>query len=216
MLGISQVQTANGFATAASVTATLSSVPVAGNLLVAVVMGNNNVNSDLITGWTQADVDPFGGSARTVTILYKIASGSESTSVTATHTAANEMQIWVAEYARYGAWSLDVSAHDGTNSAATATSRATGTTPITNQTVELAIAAVAMGNTVTNLSWTNGFTTQADLTRIHVAHLAPGRIAAVSSVASWTTGRIAGGVIAVFKSVGPTAPVTRARRLARV
>jgi hypothetical protein len=201
---------ANDLVAAASVAATLDAPPTAGNLIVAVVYSYQpGSNATLITGFTQAAIDPFSTFYRVV-IFYRVAQGGDSATVTATRTAGEEMALWVGEYSESGTWSLDVVANDGQDMGTGVTSRATGTTAATAQNNELAIAAVARGNTITGPSWSNSFTNRHDGSRINVGEKILAATATQTSTLSWTTTRIAGGAIAVFKptATGGDAPWT--------
>lgn len=203
MPAITLVQQANNFnAAGASTTATLAAVPTAGNLLVAVAEGSDNANADTITGWTLAINDPIAGSTYNLSILYRVAVAGDAAAVQVTQTASSEVSLWIGEYRYPGAWSLDVTAKDNQNSSTGGTSRATGLCAPTAQVVELAVAAVGQGNTSSAQTWTNDFLNVHDGSRIHVAHKSLASITTPTSTMSWTTTRIAGGCIAVFKPVG--------------
>lgn len=198
---VTLVQQANNFTAAASTTATLGATPTVDNLLVAVASGTNNINADTITGFTQATVDIFVGSTYTITILYRVVQGGDGTGYTMTHTASSEASLWIGEYSSTGTWSLDVVANDGSNSATGGTTRPTGTTTATAQSEELAIGAVGQGNTSSAQSWSNSFAVVYDGSRIHVASKVLSATATQTSTMSWTTTRVSGGCIAVFKAV---------------
>jgi hypothetical protein len=146
----------NGFS---SVTATFTTAPTAGNLLIAVFgeSGSNNINTP--SGWTSAVIDQNtspGGA-----IFYKIASGSEST-VTVTTTGGTStsygMGLQLYEYSGMAATSpLDAVATSGSGSGTSLTSGSVTTT----QAGDLLIsgAEIIVGATFT---WGSSFTEEFD------------------------------------------------------
>lgn len=208
---IAHVQTAKVNSNLLNTVVTFGAGATAGNLLVAVISGvatGPGTKEWTSSGWSKASQDSFGGAGNAsaqVEIMYKIAAGGE-TAVTFTGwgTSAWFTSIVMAEWSGIDTSSpLDVFANDGSNSASAVTSRATGTTGTTAQNDELAVAAVGQGNTVTALSWTNSFATRDSNAQagsgVYLADKILSATGTVTSTASWTTSRIAGGCVATFK-----------------
>jgi len=91
-------QDASNTSAAASVSATYAATPTKGRLLVAAVWSNKPTGSNLITNWTVVQDRPLVASGNSVTVLAKIATGSESTTVTATSSTATNMRLFITEY----------------------------------------------------------------------------------------------------------------------
>jgi hypothetical protein len=148
-----------------TVSVTLSSAPVQGNLLVAIVSANNSSTLTL-SGWSVA-LDASGQNVSQV-IFYKIAGASESATVTATRTGGGAIGIQVFQYSGIATSSpLDQTA---TGTAATSISNASGTftcgSVTTGQANELLIAGVAnrtAAGTNVNNAWSSSFTERLDL-----------------------------------------------------
>src|ERR1035437_4260261 len=127
------VQSASQTATTTPVTATLSSTPIKGNLLVAVVVANVAGASVSISGFTSAKIQAFVATG-SVEIFFKICDGTDTTSIQAVGTLATLMQIHVFEFSGFNttiASVLDLTASTA-DSGVTVTSRASGTTGTTN------------------------------------------------------------------------------------
>jgi hypothetical protein len=205
-VAIAFVQTAKAQNSLQNVTPTFGAGATAGNLLVAVICGTSFGQGEWTsTGWAKATKDIFATSY-TVEIMYLVAAGGE-TGVTFTSAGTTPWvhSVVMAEYSGLHPVSpLDVFANDGTNSGAGVTSRATGTTAATAQNNELAIAAVGHGNTVTSLTWTNSYVTRDSEAQagsgVYLAERILVTTSTQTSVASWTTARIAGGCIATFRA----------------
>lgn len=121
------------------------------------VQGLSGGSGSTITGWTQAVSKIDSSASADVTILYKIALGSESTLVTAAGPGNTVMNIAIYEYTGF----LGIPTLDKTASAnATSTSIATGTTTTTTKANELLIAGGEMNSLVTLTSWSNSFNTR--------------------------------------------------------
>lgn len=208
-MAIAFVQSAKAQGNTKTITPTFGAGATAGNLLVATLSGTSAQPVAKVwtsTGWTEAARDPFSSDVYGVAIMYKVAAGGETAVGFAIDGSSGFFHSAVmAEYSGLAATSpLDVFANDGTNSGSGTTSRATGTTGTTSQNDELAIAAVGHGNTVTSLSWTNSFATRDSNAQagsgVYLADKILSATGTVTSTASWTTSRIAGGCVATFKA----------------
>ena len=145
----------NGFT---SVTATFTTAPTAGNLLIAVFgeSGSNNINTP--SGWQVAIVDQNNSPGGA--IFYKIASGSEST-VTVTTTGGTStsygMGLQLYEYSGMAATSpLD----DTASNSGTGTSLTSGSVT-TTQAGDLLISGAAI-MTAATFTWGDSFTEEFD------------------------------------------------------
>lgn len=194
-------QDATGSSATTSVTATYPGATTTGRLLIACVGHKNSTSAATITGWTQATTTFAPATSVTLTILYRIADGTEA-AITANRASATAMTLAIFEYQGNEAAPLDaiVTAGDG----GTPTSLAIGPTATLSQADELAIAAIALGNTFSAPSWTNGFTNHATISvansGLMVADLVVAATTALSTTGSWTTGRSAAGAIVTFKA----------------
>jgi len=146
----------NGFS---SVTATFTTAPTAGNLLIAVFgeSGNNIINTP--SGWQVAVV--YQNTSPGGAIFYKIASGSEST-VTVTTTLGSSMSygmgLQLYEYSGMAATSpLDAVATPSSGSGTSLTSGSVTTT----QACDLLISGAAI-NTAATFTWGSSFTEEFD------------------------------------------------------
>jgi hypothetical protein len=148
----------NGTDGFSSVTATFTTAPTAGNLLIAVFgeSGSNNINTP--SGWQVAIVDQNtspGGA-----IFYKIASGSEST-VTVTTTGGTStsygMGLQLYEYSGMAATSPldDTASNSGTGTSLTSTS------VTTTQAGDLLISGAEI-NVSATFTWGSSFTEEFD------------------------------------------------------
>jgi len=202
MSSIAQVQKASATAATNSVTATFGATPTPNNLLIAVVLNTTDTAGGVITGWTVvpgATVQFTGANVDITVMLYKIAGVGESTSVTATASGATLMELAIFEYSGLvTSLPVDKVATAGNGNTSAATSQSSGTTAVTSQPLELAIAAVGTGNSVTSLTWSNSFTAQVDTTRVHVGDKILAAPGAQESTASWTTARVPAGLIVTF------------------
>lgn len=215
-MAIAFVQTAKVNSTLLVITPTFGAGATVGNLLVVTLSGAANgagTKEWTSAGWAKAAQDPFQTDTYQVEIMYKIAAGGETAvSFTGWGTSNFFSSAVMSEYSGLSATPLDVVANDGSNSGAAVTSRATGTTAVTSQNDELAIAAVGHGNTVTNLTWTNSFNTRDSSAQagsgVYMAEKILSATGAQTSTATWTTSRIAGGCIATFlaSAEAPPAP----------
>lgn len=150
-------QDAQGTSTAASsVSATYAATPTANNLLIAIVGdsdGSNNATA--ISGWSKA-VQGNVSTANEVTVFYKVATGAESTTVTATTSATVNADMAIHEYSGLATSSpLDKTANAG--SSLPTSSTGTGTTPTTTVVSELLIVAGFCSGIPSFTSWSNSF-----------------------------------------------------------
>lgn len=156
-MAISRITTqdATGTNAGTSVSATYAVTPTSGNLLVAIIQDNGAGISTTITGWIQAVTDSSSGTAEAY-IFYRIANGTESTTVTANNSGATLMNIAIYEYR--GLSTSLVLDKTVSNTGGAGSSVSTGTTPTTTASNELLVAGVGVfGVTATSPSWTNSF-----------------------------------------------------------
>lgn len=196
-------QDASNTSATTSVSAVYASTPTAGNLLVACVDVRGTASAPTIPGWSVAAIGN-GTTSVALTILYKVADGSESTTVTATRASATAMAIAISEYSGLSASPLDAAITSSGTSVATL---AIGPTATLAQADELAIAAVGLGGTFSAESWTNSFNNRASVSAANAALITADQIVAattaLSTTASWTTNRSINGAIATFKGAAP-------------
>lgn len=196
-----------GSVAGASKTLTFDSTPTEGNLLVAIGRGTNAVSNASITGWTLA-TSTLVTSAGTMGLWYKVAGAGESKDVVLNWTSSTQIDMSIMEWSGITSTNpLDQIGHTDNTGSAVST-RSSGTTPTTTQVDELSIAAFAMGAAVTAESYTNTYTEQVNNASVlFVASKVLSATGAQETTESWTTARLAGGLIATFKktSVAPTA-----------
>jgi hypothetical protein len=152
---IAFVQTAHIGGTTATITATFTTTPVAGNLLVAIAGTRQSSTMTMPLGWTPA-IDSGLVAAPHQAIYYKIAGALEPKSVGLVNTAAvSALQIY--EYS--GATTLL------TSGTATGTSLAVGTGSLTTTDAYTLLFGGVVANVGTAFSaWSNGFTEVNDFT----------------------------------------------------
>lgn len=204
MTTISNVQAPKYGSGTTSATVSWDSTPTAGNLLIARSYVLGGTSSGAITGWTQVINVLYGAGNRYVAIYWKIAGASEG-DVTCSATSATTTRLVIEEWSSSTGWPSDPfdqsasTATDGT----LVTSRSSGTTGTTAVADELAVAVWASGNTVTAISFTNSFTLSFEQPTGSLtfwgAHKVLSSTGTVETTASWTTSRVCGGAIGVFR-----------------
>lgn len=195
------VQSASNTALTTPVTATLSSTPVKGNLLVALVNANVAAGSVTISGFSSAVNVATNIGIGSTQIFYKICDGTDTTSISAVGTLATLMHLHVFEFGGFNTTTgsvLDLTAST-VDGGITTTTRSSGTTGTTNLANELVIAGV--GTLLTNgglVSWSNSFITGITTTDLMSSYLITTAVGAQTSTATWSTTQKAAGVIATF------------------
>lgn len=205
-MAIAQVQKQRSQTNAASTTATFSSAATAGNLLVAIAYTNGNQSSLDVTGFTLAVKTNYSGTAASVGIWYKIASGGE-TGVTST--GMTICRLHIAEYS-----GIDPTPIDQTNSNTqnTTTTISTGsiTTTVADELIVTGAANVASSSGTR--SWDNSFNVLYDDAtgpRLLSGELIVSSVGTYSSTATLhTSNSNSGAVIASFKGVSGPPPAT--------
>lgn len=185
----------------ATVSATFTQAPEAGNLLVAFITASVGVGSIAISnsGWT-AGPSIAVGIAGGMAAFYKVAaSGGGDTTVTSTATLATFMDLQIFEWDGIdNAVPLDKSATSA-DSGSGVTSHATGSTGTLTQANELAVGAVAQ---VTanggGASWNSSFATDVVTTHLISGDLTVTSTSALNPTASWTNSVRAAGLIMTF------------------
>lgn len=200
------VQSASATALTTPVSATLSSTPKVGNLLVASVTANVTAANISISGFTSAVSVALAAGIWANEVFYKICDGTDTTSISAVGTLATVMQLHVFEFSGFNIANASVLDKTATtaDSGLTVTSRASGTTASTTTTDQLAFASIGMSSTNGgSLSWTNSFATGLTTTDLATAYLITTATGAQSTTASWSTLALSAGCITTFiASVG--------------
>jgi hypothetical protein len=190
-------------ATAATntVTTSFTNTPTSGNLLIAVLQStaNGTPTGDSVTGFTFAVRVQQGGAAH-LALYYKVAGASESKNVVGTWTSSTNLNLAIMEWSGITSATLDKTASTATTGSGV-TSRSSGTTATTTANIELCIAAFGQGNTTTAQSFSNSFTDEfsPDTVPMAIASLITSSTGTYETTESWTTSRVAGGLIATFK-----------------
>ena len=207
----------NGFS---SITATFTTAPTAGNLLIAVFgeSGSNNIATP--SGWSVATV--YQNNSPGGAIFYKIASGSEST-VTVTTSGGSStsygMGLQLYEYDGMARTSpLDAVA---TPSSGTGTSLTSGSLT-TTQSCDLLMSGAAI-NTSATFTWGSSFTEEFDFHNPGTNQRSfSGADRAATSAGSYSSSATASAsaawsaLLAAFKMAAPTpTPTSRQHRLSR-
>jgi len=184
------------------VTSSFTNTPTEGNLLVCYATGTTVIgNASIENNWTLA-ISALYSTTATLSIWYKVAGAAESKDVTVTWTSSTTTTVKAFEYSGILNPVLDKTAKTD-HTGGTVTSRSSGTTDTITAAVELCIAAIKLGNTISSESWSNSFATlwRTSSTPVDVVgSLTTSAAAAIETTLSWTTARYAGGCIATFKS----------------
>jgi hypothetical protein len=186
---------------AASATVTFDSTPTLGNLLLAWGMcADQLIANASISGWTLA-ISAQKGSTSSIGLWYKVAAAGEAAGVTLNWTGATGTKVAIEEWS--GVSVLDRTAKTDTTGGSV-TSRSSGTTAATRAAVELCVVGVGLGNTVTSPAWSNSFTPEFALPVGGIVLCGGSRVVSArgtyESTLSWTTARVAGGLIATFRA----------------
>jgi hypothetical protein len=148
------------------ISVTLNTPATANNLLITCVAIDKASGTITIpSGFTL--VQKGEGGISSGAMAYKIATGGETT-ISWSWTLNEEGSVWIGEYSGLTTTNvLDVSAENEAYLSIATNTISTGTTPTTTQANELAIALFAADSGVsvgTTRTWTNGFTTLAEIT----------------------------------------------------
>ena len=147
--------TSDSAASATSVSASFSSNPVAGHLLVAVLGARDDTVINAPSGWSTA-INESGVPSQA--IFYKIAAGSSDKSVTVTTSVATRLGLSVLEYSGITA----ASELDQTVSATGKGGTVTFGSVTTTQRVELLVAAATVDGNISTTGYSDSFTLEID------------------------------------------------------
>jgi hypothetical protein len=183
-----------------SITATFSSTPIEGSLLIAAFAPYAaHSGATAPGGWTLAESKDQATAAVSIGIYYRVAGASEPTGVTFTYSPSSRLALHTLEYTGLLTSSpLDVTA-DNEGGAGGVTSLASGTTAATAQARELAF--VAFAHSATGRTYTNGFTEQTATNDLGTAHKLVEATGAQSTTGSWTGSNPTAAAIATFKAI---------------
>jgi hypothetical protein len=190
-----------------SATTTYGSTPTSGNLMIAVLfVDDNNGVMTYPSGFTKVVEELSQSSAqRTVTVLYKAAGASESSSFSGGSSTAASTQLDLYEYSGFVAPVVDQSSH---NASALSTSISTSVPASLNNPEKLAIAVLALG-TGSSPVWTGGFNVRHNTAAVTIVDQIVSSTASITAAVSWTTSASPALVLATFQSYTPP-PVSRA------
>lgn len=182
-----------------SATATYGSATTAGNLLIARAKGTAATAGGTIPGWTAAVSVQYGPASGWITILYKIADGTETTA-TVTFASATATALEIEEWNNTDPFTgLDKTASTGTSNS---TTKSTGTTATTTVNDELCIAFCAMAGVVTSPSWSNSFSTDFSEPSGAIVEVGGSKVVSTTgaqeTTCTWTTSRYNAACIATF------------------
>jgi len=194
---IEEVQLKYAQAAAAEVTVVLDSTPIEGNLLTASVYASGTADEDMsVAGFAKVISSEYSTVPKDVVLYWKVAGAAESTSVVATATGSDNSDMIVQEWA--GVNAVDQSVANPNVGGVTEMLSGEITTTVND---ELLIAVWGLGaSSGEGESFTNSFS-QVAMAGNTVFYAATRIVAATgtySSTFSWTTTRIAGGLIASF------------------
>lgn len=199
-------QDALGTSATTSVTATYASTPTLNNTLIAVVWSNTTTGTNTLTGWTKGLDVLVGNVVFSATVFYKVSTGAESTTVTATAAGAGNMRIHVYEYSGISTTNPLYATNNINSGAATVATQATGNLVATlaNQ---LLFVVNAVNAAVTLPSWNNSFNIrQQDASiRIFDGDRIISSTGTYTSTAAWTTAVKATTMILAFNPAGQDA-----------
>lgn len=144
-----------------SIAVEFDSTPTEGNLLIACHF-TGAANSTAPSGFSEAvALTAVAPSSDEGAIYYKVAGSGESTTITAGSGSGDEHMLAI--YEVEGPWNATPLDQTANNGPTTSSSPSTGTTGITSQADEFAIALITnRDDTVTFSSWTNSFTEGSD------------------------------------------------------
>lgn len=187
-------------ANAALVTTTYGATATAGNLLIGMAYAFGvGVGATTISGWSTAVSVSFVSAADSTTILYKIATGTE-TSTTASASGATSMGLAIHEFSTGNIQAVQTLV-DQTNSGNTAslvTSQGTGSITPTKPNDLVFVAMSFPTGGVSSPSFDSGATTMSSNGNMVDGFLVSLNTNALSPTASWTGLSVAGGCIASF------------------
>ena len=193
---IEEVQLKYAQAVATEVTVVLDSTPIEGNLLTASLYGGSAEEDMSVAGFAKVISSEYSTTPKDVVLYWKVAGAAESTSVVGTATDAINSYMIVQEWA--GVNAVDQSVANPNVGGVTEMLSGEITTTVND---ELLIAVWGLGaSSGEGESFTNSFS-QVAMAGNTVFYAATRIVAATgtySSTFSWTTDRIAGGLIASF------------------
>lgn len=195
-----------------SVTASFSTTPTPGNLLIALGRSGGSVIANAsIPGWSLACSSLIVSGGSTLGLWYKVVGAGEAKDVTLSWTNSTVTKVIIEEWSGLSLAPLDqtASAHD---TGSTVTNRSSGTTPPTTFPDELCLAGFGLGDTVSAESWSHSFAREYRESATPMFLLGAKIVSTTGTcetTLSWTTARRAGGLIATFKAQTTAAPTVR-------
>ena len=187
-----------------SVSASFSAAPTANHLLVAIVGTDTSVTISTPGGWSSA-INQSGTPGQA--IFYKVASGSESNTVTVTVSSGTQMGLQIYEYSGV----VTTSPLDQTASLTGSSSSPSSGSVTTTQANELLIAGVVIQARTSFSNWTNSFNEESDFQNVggspKRSYAGADRIVTATGTYSTTATTTASGAwrgqIASFKALPP-------------
>lgn len=188
-----------------SVSVSYPGATTAGNLLLAVIVGNANSAAITISGWSTLCSGAQNATSNTMAVLYKLATGSE-TSIAASFSVsfASQALIDIFEYTgNANPIVLDGTASTANNSGSNVTTYATPSITTTN--ASDLIFSVIITLSVSGLSWATssvlGTNTGSGGFEVNCGqYIASGAQSGFFDTATWTTSHYAGTMIGAFKA----------------
>lgn len=179
--------------------------PTPGNTLVAVLSGQSAVDFSTPTDWTQDTYIKHAANNRVTAVYRKIATASESSTVTTASSGATTAQMDIMEFSGIASSPIDATTTNQTSGSDLVNSLAFGPTGQTTVAKQLALAYIGMHNSSTITSvWSDGFaqpsTSDANGYNGFVGYKMLSSQQAVSATASWVTTRQAQGGITTYKA----------------
>lgn len=151
------------------------------------------------SGWT-TDYNPIqAGSGWQVKYASFTAAGGETT-ITWTTDDAGSRNVSLIVYEVSGLATSSYFDKSNFTTAATGTSRTTGSTGTLSQADELVLAAMQLNNNYTSPSWDSSLNISTTATRFFAGHLIVSATTAINATASWTNSVSASGSIATYKA----------------
>lgn len=200
---------------ATSVSATFTSTPTAGNLLVAVMKENGANAVTLPSGFVNVTNSPYtGGSTRQLYVCYKVSDGTESGALTFSNADSNNKSLELYELAGIDTSSPVAYSAGNTNQVGVTTKALTSTGTLSKASnVAIAVTDTSLSNGGSEtLSVASGYALRdtATFDQIMVADQVTTATTALAPTFSWATSRSSIGFQAVFQA----ADVTMAASLA--
>ena len=194
----------------AAIACTLSSSATFGNLIVtAIATDKDSINYTVPTGFTL--IEDYAGASVSGAMAYKVSTGGETAITWTQGSTTQDTVCWVGEYSGLETSGVFDVSSEGIEDSSGVSSISTGTTSVTSQANELAIAMFGVDtySNTADRAWSNDFT-EIDFTYngnpgLAIAYKDLISVGTVETTASWTGSDQTYAILATFKltAIGP-------------